>query len=320
MTTNWDNCIERACEREHVSSIIIAEDLLHVAGRSVLKIHGCATKPNTLLLTSAHLHVPPTWVTDETRAKLGNAVVVFIGIGDVADYVKQRLEEAVADVGNVANIRVVSPGIVDDWAASEWSTLIPTLAGDHRIPATADEFLEKLGAAYVHMTLAGLAAELQAEATIGLAFGEAADGLRKQDALTVLAWTRRAGVVAKSGASVLSTESMAEALAALGKLTGGNFTITPDLILQTTKGPVEVLASVGIASATRLRREAQNRFEKYVAQGVPGPTFLVGGGIGWEAVDALPADVLAEGDATDVVDGPMHAQPEVVRASEVLAA
>jgi hypothetical protein len=198
---------------------------------------------------------------------------------------------------------------------------VPTLAADHRIPTTADEFIEKLGAAYVHLTLADVEVSLRDEPAVAGSFTEAATALRKHDALTVLAWTRRSGVVATTGVSVLSTESIAEAVAALGKLGGRDLEITRDLIVQTAGGLVEVLASVGATSATRLRREARNRLEQHLAKGAPEPKFLIAGGIGWPApAQVLPADILDEGDTTDVVDGPSNAEPTILRARAVLAA
>ncbi len=321
LTTNWDNCVERAGGPETVPSVVTDHDRLHVAGRCVLKIHGCATQPESLLLTTDHLREPPTWVVDETRARLGNAVVVFVGIGDVAAYVSQRLREAVTAIGNVDNIRVVSPSIVNGWQDSEWSKLVPDLGNDYRIAATADEFLEKLGGAYVNQCLADLAADLQSEPGVAEAFVEASAGLRTHDALTVLAWVRRAGVVVKTGIPVLSTESMAEVVAALGTLAGHEFTITRDSTLDTQTGSIEVLVSVGPTPASRLRREAKNRLEKHRANGRPEPTFLIGGGIGWGvSAQALPVDIVAEGDELDVVDGPMSAEPALLRANEVLVA
>jgi hypothetical protein len=197
---------------------------------------------------------------------------------------------------------------------------VPALADAHRIAATADEFLDKLGAAYVHLTLADLLAGLEDEGAVAASFGDAAAALRKHDALTVLAWARRAGVVAKGGTSVLNAASMAEAIAALGKLAGADLKISSDTTIETPDGQIEVLVSVGIASASRLRKEAQNRLDKHVSKGEPKPVFLIGGGIGWAAPEALPADILGEGDEADVIDGPMHAEPTIIRAQEVLAA
>jgi hypothetical protein len=321
LTTNWDNCVERAGSPETVPSVVTDHDRLHVAGRCVLKIHGCATRPESLLLTTDHLRAPPVWVVDETRARLGNALVVFVGIGDIAAYVSQRLSEAVTVIGSVDNIRVVGPSIVTAWEDSEWSNLLPMLPDDHRIAATADEFLEKLGGAYVNQCLADLAADLHTEPGVAEALVAAADGLRTHDARTVLAWARRAGVVAKTGVPVLSTESIAEVLAALGTLTGHEFTITRDSTIDTPKESFEVLVSVGLTPASRFLREARNRLEQHRANGRPDPTFLVGGGLGWGApAQSLPVDIVAEGDELDVVDGPMIAEPRLIRASEVLVA
>lgn len=216
LTTNWDDCVERGGGFERVSSVVTEHDLLHVAPKSVLKIHGCATQPSSLLVTSADLHSPPTWVVDQTRARLGTSVVVFVGIGDVAGYVQERLKEAISDVGNVGNIRVVSPDIGEGWVGSQWAALVPGLTAERRFAETADAFLEKLGAAYVHITLAAVSAGLQDEAALATAFDAASSGLRQHDALTVLEWARHAGVVARAGAPVLSTEAMAEALVAVG--------------------------------------------------------------------------------------------------------
>jgi hypothetical protein len=320
LTTNWDDCVERGGRSERVSSVVTEHDLLHVAPRSVLKIHGCATQPLSLLITSTHLEAPPTWVSDQTRARLGTSVVVFVGIGDVAGYVRKRLEEAIEDVGNVHNIRVVSPGINDGWDGSQWAELVPHLAADHRFAESADAFLEKLGAAYVHVTLAAVSAALQNDAALADAFDAASSGLRQHDPLTILEWARHAGVVPKAGVPVLSTEQMAEALLALGKLSGADIKITRDWTVETPDGPVEVLVAVGAQSAARMRREAQNRLEHHVGNGVAAPKFLVSGGIGWTtAAQPDDGDIIGGGAAGDVLDGPLNGTPEILRVAEVLA-
>lgn len=319
LTTNWDDCVERGGGTERVSSVITEHDLLHVAPRSILKIHGCATQPLSLLITSAHLDAPPAWVADQTRARLGTSVVVFVGIGDVAGYVRKRIEEALADVGNVDNIRVVSPGINDGWDGSQWAELVPDLPIDHRFAETADAFLEKLAAAYVHITFASVSADLQDDAELASAFDAATEGLRQHDSLAVLEWARHAGVVPKAGAPVLSTEQMAEALLAIGKLAGTNIKLTRDWILETPDGPVEVLVAVGTQSAARLRREARNRLERHVSNGMAEPKYLVAGGLWMPAPPPDDGDIIGGGPAGDVLDGPLNVAPQIVRAAEVLA-
>ena len=318
LTTNWDDCVERGGGAERVASVVTEHDLLHVAPRSVLKIHGCATQPLSLLITSAHLNAPPTWVAEQTRARLGTSVVVFVGIGDVAGYVRKRIEEAIEDVGNLDNIRVVSPSINDGWDASQWAELVPDLAEEHRFAETADAFLEKLAAGYVHVTLAAFSAELDENAALAAAFNAASAGLRKHDPLTVLEWARHAAVVARAGSPVLSTAQMADALLAVGKLAGADVRITRDWTLETPDGPIEVLVAVGTQSAARVRREADNRLEVHLGNGVAAPKFLVSGGLGWTSTP-LGGDIIGGGADGDVLDGPLNATPEILRTAEVWA-
>ncbi len=319
MTTNWDDCIERGGGGERVSSIVTEHDLLHVAPRAVLKIHGCATQPASLLITSAHLASPPSWVSDQTRARLGTAVVVFVGIGDVAGYVRVRIEEALADAGPPANVRIVSPGINDGWDGSQWAELLPNLDPQQRIAMTADAFLEKVGSGFVHIVLASVAAELGAEAELAAYFHAASSGLRTHDPATVLQWARHTGVVAEPGSSVLDSPAMSSALLAVGKLFGPNFTLTREGTIETDEGQYEVLVAVGTQSASRLRREAQNRLERHLGNGIE-PKFLVSGGVGWPAAEPVgDHDILGGGLPGDVVDGPINATAEILRAELVIA-
>jgi hypothetical protein len=320
LTTNWDDCLERAGGAERVPSVITEHDLIDVAPKSVLKIHGCATQPSSLLVTTAHLENPPGWVSDQTRARLGTSVVAFVGSGDVAGYVRNRLEEAIKEAGSVENIRVISPGIANGWTDSQWSQLVPDLAVEHRIAEPADAFLEKLGVAYVDSVLADLSASLQDDPVLAEAFNEAAHALCRHDVLRVLSWARHGGVVRRGGVSVLNTESMAAALTALGKLSGDQIEIELNLTCTTPQGPLEVLVSVGAQSARRLRREAQNRLEEHIGNGAPQPTFLIAGGIGWSStgVPPLPDDILSDGDPKDVLDGPLNVTPSILLADAVL--
>jgi hypothetical protein len=320
LTTNWDDCVERGGGSERVMSIVTEYDLRNVSPRAVLKIHGCATQPSSLLITSSHLDAPPTWVADQTRARLGASVVVFVGIGDVAGYVKKRLEEAIQDVGNVDNVRVVAPGIVDAWDGSQWSQLAPGLSESHRIAETADAFLDHLAAAYVHVTLATASAGLQSAPVFAAAFNAAASGLGQHNAATVLEWVRHVGVVARPGSPVLSADSLTEALTALGKLAGADIRITRDRTVEYRDGQLEVLAAVGPQSAARLRREAQNRLELHLGNGVE-PRFLVAGGIGWGPAEGFTTvDVMGDGSDSDVLDGPLNVLPDIVRVEQVLTA
>lgn len=320
LTTNWDDCIERAGAPERLQAVADQGSLTNVVPPSVLKVHGCATQPGTLLITTADLQDPPQWAREQTHARLGSAVVIFVGIGDIAGYVRNRIEEAITEVGGTANIRVVSPSIVDGWDASPWSSVAPDLAVEHRIAATSDHFMEQFGAAYVHVVLKSHVAALAGNQQLADDLNVAVTALLTTNPLALLRWVRRAAFVARPGESVLRTDRIAEALTALGRLAGNSITFTQSQAFETNTGPIEILVATSTVAATQLEREARNRLADYAAQGAKSPRFLVAGGMGWPARSAgLPDDVIDELDPADILDGPQALVPEILLAHEVLA-
>ena len=329
LTTNWDNCIERGAGEEQLPTVTDERSLRQVTPPWVLKVHGCASQPDSLLLTSEDLSTPPRWVKDQTHARLGSAVVVFMGIGDVAGYVKERIIEAISEVGSVDNIRVVAPDIVENWGKSQWSGVAPDLHDDYRIPATADLFMEQLAGAYIVVQLGGFGLTLASDGGIAAAFDAVRTSLLKNDPLTILQWARRTDVQPRAGRSILGTSEMATALTALGHLTGANARLKRDQVIETDDGLIEVLISTQVVPARRIIQEAENRLQEYASRGDPYPLFLVAGGIGWPPVNRsdealakrsiLPSDILDVSDATDILDGPRALTPIIRRADEVLA-
>jgi hypothetical protein len=80
------------------------------------------------LITSAQIDRPPVWAATEIEAGLAQATVVFVGIGDVASYVRRGLNRIVAELGpTVGQVFVVSPSIETGWDQSAWSELLPGL-------------------------------------------------------------------------------------------------------------------------------------------------------------------------------------------------
>lgn len=318
LTTNWDDCIERGNEHERVEAVVTSPDLVRIAGPTVLKIHGSATQPESLLITSAHLDSPPTWVVDQTRARLGASTVVFVGIGDVAGYVKTRIAQAIDDVGNIANIRVVSPGIVGDWDSSQWSTLVPDLLAEHRIPITADEFLEQLARAYILAVIGDIRASIETDLLLAPYLASAVTALKAHDALTVMTWVRQAAIVPKQGSSMLDSPQMAVALCAVGRIAPDGFVIRENILSIADQQPLEVLVASGIQTVARMEREARNRLERSVSKGKQAPRFLVAGGIGGTISTGMPRNILSMGGSTDILDGPQNGVPEILRAEEVV--
>lgn len=319
ITTNWDNCIERGAGEERLPTITDSHELAHVSPPWVLKVHGCASKPDSLLLSSDHLDNPPQWVHEQTHARLGSAVVVFIGIGDVAGYVRRRITEAIHEVGSVENIRVVAPGIVANWEDSQWETVAPDLAEDHKIPATADHFMEKLASAYIMGRLGEHSLSLSSDEDLAADFAGAQAAILRSEPLTILQWVRTVDINPQPGEAVLKSSELGKALVALGHLAGQSAQLQYNHIFDTAQGPVEVLIATQTVSARRLFQAAENRLHDHASRGEAHPMFIVAGGIGRvPKPDFLPDSILGDTDDMDIVDGPTALLPNIRHADEVL--
>ena len=68
ITTNWDDCIERAGGEERVLAVISDQDRHEIQTVALLKVHGCATRPTTALITTQDLTNPPAWARARSHA------------------------------------------------------------------------------------------------------------------------------------------------------------------------------------------------------------------------------------------------------------
>lgn len=320
LTTNWDNCIERGAGEERLPTITNDHDLASVTPPWVLKVHGCASRPDSLLVTSAHIDQPPTWVQEQTHARLGSAVVVFIGIGDIAGYVERRITAAIQEVGSVENIRVVSPSIKEKWEASQWNDVAPNLKEDHKIPATADLFMEQLAAAYIAARFDEHIGAVSSEQVFADDLEAAKAGLFASDSLTVLKWARGVDIDPRVGEAVLKSSELGKALIALGRLAGESARLNHNHIFETDQGPVEVLITTKMVPTRRLVEASEDRLHEHAGRGEPPPFFVVAGGVGpIPKPDSLPQSIVDDADDSDIVDGPLALVPDIRTADEVLA-
>ncbi|WP_143445358.1 SIR2 family protein [Janibacter indicus] len=318
LTTNWDSCIERSSGEEELPTVTNESDLADVTPPWVLKVHGCASRPGTLLVTTDHLANPPTWVQEQTHARLGSAVVVFIGIGDIAPYVRQRVVEAIGEIGSVENIRVVSPSISSDWDNSPWKAVAPDLRPEHRIGVSADQFMEELGSAYIFARLAEHSSTCGPDLSVKL--DDAKSVLFRADSLAVLQWSRAIDINPRAGESVLRSSEFGKLLIALGHLIGDSGELRNSRVFDTAIGPVEVLVSTQTVPMRRLVEAARERLHGHISKGEPSPLFIVSGGIGaMSEPDELPPSIVEDADDADIVDGPLALVPNVRHADEVIA-
>lgn len=216
LLTNWDDCVERSWrEFEHIQAARNEVEAENLHGQFVLKIHGCCTQANTLLITSEQLREAPLWTKIYFQAELAHSTMVFVGIGDVADYAQKRITE-LAHLVEDARVRVVSPDIITGWDGSEWQKLLPELPEARRIDKTADEFMDELAREWVM----GLVAEVLAAPTDDPApwLEAVANAFVCFTALQALVWLRRAAADWKVGQSVVRAPAASSVLEAVGLL------------------------------------------------------------------------------------------------------
>jgi hypothetical protein len=212
LVTNWDDCVERSWRAsEHIPSACNADDAESLRGQFVVKIHGCCTQADTLLITSEQLDdEAPLWAKIHFGGELNRSTMVFVGIGDVADYARHRITE-LSKLIDHGRVRIVSPDIVASWDASMWREVLPELPESRRIEATANDFLDQLAREWVM----SLVAEVRAATPEAPWLAAVADAFVYFTAVQALEWLRRAAMKWRVGESVVRTPGAASALEAI---------------------------------------------------------------------------------------------------------
>lgn len=320
ITTNWDDCIERGGGDERILVVISDEDRVEIQTPALLKVHGCATRPTTALITTDDLSTPKPWARDEVNGRLADSHTVFVGIGDIAGYVRARIEEAAEAVGSAGSIHVVSPGIVDNWDGSQWCDVLPDLPGDRRVAASGDEFLDDFAAACVRRVLWTISEALVDEAAIRERFDLAREGFESGTSLDALRWLRSCAFPRAAGVSATQQQAFAAAMIALGSLAeDGAVDFSSGGRARASDVDYEVLVAIGTVSASRFRREAAARLVLLHSAGAgdSDPVFLVAGALGRVgAGEDLPGDVLDDSSTDDLVGGPLAVSPSLVYAED----
>jgi hypothetical protein len=220
--TNYDDCIERGALPVRLPVVITDEDRLTVSTAALLKAHGCATRPDTMLVTSAELEDPPLFARTELAARLSQGAVAFLGIGSPADYVKSSLKTFISKVAS--NKLVVIGPQVSLWDDSGWSDILPDLPEEQRIAATADAFSDALLRSYLQPILADVSARVAHmpeghRQRAGLTtFIEA---IATKDSVSVLRWLRAGSWRHQVGDHVARSPQTVHTLLALGVLCAG---------------------------------------------------------------------------------------------------
>lgn len=321
LSWNWDTCVERSGNGEQVLTIITDEDRRDIADPALLKLHGCAFHPPSMLITTEDLQVPRPWVEAEMTGRLADSVVVFIGVGDVAGYTRDQVKRVADAVGDVGHVYVVSPGIVADWPQSMWAQLVPILPAANRVAATAEKFMEALAASILSSLLAKIATAAGTHPPLVTAASAVSNLVRDSDALTVLRFGRSSGVRVRGGVPCLNSNNGRRAMLALG-------TVLPDSLpaalrethVELTDTRVHLLISPDDRPVGDFVRDARMRLVHARNVGYEGEIrFICSGALG-PLPQGPASDVIGDLDPDDIVAGAQAEQPALFAATAMLEA
>jgi hypothetical protein len=273
LTTNWDDCVERAAPGGRRLQVVVSDDdYAHVRGATVMKLHGCVSRRGSLLVSSSDLVSPPPWVTTEVGPRLAAGTTVFIGIGDVAEYVKVRLKQVLEAMGGTgADVRLVGPGVIARWSDLAWSAIPEAnLPPENRVEQTAEEFLDELLRALVRVRFADMRRELAECVSSGVATadgGQFIDKLEQVDALSAIAWLREVFVRLPAGQQS-DGNSLRTVILALGRLVAAGAEPLAEGWLRSDDTFILVVVGDGSIPAPRLAQEVEARVRRARSRGL----------------------------------------------------
>lgn len=332
-TANYDTCIERAAAPERVDVVITDGQYRQGNPAVLLKIHGCATDPDSILASDQQLAAPTIWAEAEVSARLSSGSMVFLGMSDVPEYVRVRLAKLVA-LPIAGRFFVVSPSIRSGWSTSAWQTLLLNLPEDQKLAMTAAAFLDELLREYVRTMLERLVGRLRAlDPDDHLAAGRdlVLNALNTRSSLAILEWLRSLGMQWRPGESVAHSDVALRALLGLCVL-GADATITSRAVVGVGAAPafleddipIELLLSTGNRTGLEVETEARRRSTEARLRGEGGwsadeVVVLCCGHMGiLGRRDPDTEDIVADRSTVSIVDGPAAARLRFRDADEIL--
>lgn len=267
---------------------------------------------------------PPTWVFHHLGERLGSASIVFIGLGDVAGYVRIRIQQLLEVVGDAGRVWVAATSL-----SQVWKELVPDI--DQRfIEMGADDFLDQLIRDYVRIAFQ----QVRDDATghreagtydaLGLDVKLGADALvtalMARDAVAIVVWLRSAAFRWPAGETVVHSMATRETLVALA-LVGATHQLAFDGDhLDVAGRRVKFLFARG-AVASAVAEEALDRVSRERADGAVGvdeTVRVICHGYQGPLPQELPASVIPGETSDDIIDGPNVPLVKLISAHRLL--
>jgi hypothetical protein len=329
VSVNWDRGIENAGLRLgiDIEGVATAGERQRLEKKlPVFKVHGCATKPQTLALTRKEVDEPQTWARSEVQHALAGGTVAFLGLGTVGLYVAEPLKE-LADLWAEGDVTI---RVIDAYGLSgPWREALDDHAEDAAISMDADCFLDDLLRAIVLEALSRTAdtiQTLQGEGdwvpTMSIGLQAIRDALAEAPADATLRWWRDGVTRAKDGDAFILDHAGRQSLMAISLLAGqeggsivaagteGNLTLrTERSYFEIVCRPGKRLKVIAPIAHDRIRaRRAEGHYEAgrcvYVA---------VHGAIGVFPAASAPPDVGAESHVAGDLGGETEGDVRFIR-------
>jgi hypothetical protein len=282
VTVNWDLGIETAGTRLDIQIAGVSTPLERAALGQQLplyKVHGCASRPETLKITREEVDKPMKWAQAEVQQALAGGTVVFIGLGTVGAYVSEPFDELVPlwrAAG--ATIKVVDPEL-----SKAWRTALGDEADGVHVDADAAEFLDDLLRAVAREALGQAVQRIRAIQDEQTAWTQTMlDGIERlraalEDATgqAVLRWMRDGVTHSRDGQQFVldhAGEQSLMALALLAGTDGGDLETElrgPDLTVRTPRQYLEIASRPG-EGFRDVERSARERVRRRREQGLYG--------------------------------------------------
>jgi hypothetical protein len=270
-TVNWDRCIEHgsAAVGFHVDVTITEADRAHRFGSARYhKVHGCASQPSSLLISTAQLDEPPDWVRHEIGAALGASTLVFVGLGTVGGYVQRRVAQVMNAIGHAAPIWVADPD-----PSETWQELLVRAGEGHILEIDSNSFFDHLLRAFVREMLAHLvvaAREMDAlgwDPPIEPVVERFEEALHVTGALETVDWLRKGAGGVAGGTPFVHSRECRDGLLALVAIVGEaqvRVGVSGDgLVLRAGSAFVELAVWPEVRSDVAIARERVRTLERH---------------------------------------------------------
>lgn len=276
VSANWDCAVETAGGRVGIAIEGVSRQAdLPPPDEVVLlfKVHGCARRPETLVLTRSEVNEPELWARSRVQTALTSGSVVFVGLGTVGSYVSGPVAEMVPRwIEGAIGIRVVDPcGL-----SPAWSSALGNRAAEAEIRLGSDEFFDDFLRATVSEALSGLkvaAATLdRAERkpwsqAIVTGVANISTRFRERSADAVLRWWRDGVSASENGSRFIFSPAARSALMCVGLLSchdGGGIRVAgqdENMVVADGRRYFEVACRPG-KHWHEARKDARDRIER----------------------------------------------------------